>query len=117
MSLTVVCDFSEDLLHQFLGALSSVVFGRLFGISYVFRVVAEEVCRNYIVKRIFGLGRQDQPVYAIDDVSESYGRRVVPIKNAMANTALLIHVAVVYRSDEPNLRCSERVISWEVSIQ
>ena len=116
MSLTVVCDFSEDLLHQFLGALSSVVFGRLFGISYVFRVVAQEVCRNYIVKRIFGLGRQDQTIYAIDDVSESYGRRVVSIENTMANTALLIHVAVVNWGDKSDFRGSERIVSWEIGI-
>lgn len=105
------------MLHELFCAFSGVVFGGLFSVGHILGVIAEEVCGNHIIERIFWFGSQNEPVNAVNDVSEGNSWRVVSIENAVANSALLVHVAVVDWSDEPNFRSPEWIVPGEIGVQ
>lgn len=50
-------------------------------------------------------------------MSECDGRRVVSIKNTVTDTTLLVHVAMINRSDKSDFRSSEWIVSREIHIE
>lgn len=89
----------------------------LHSIFIVNRVFTQEESCNYIIKGILWLGSQDQAINTVDNMPKSNGWRIVSIENTMTYSTLLVHITMIDRGYESDLRGFEWIISWEINIE
>lgn len=93
-----------------------IFLGGLFGILKIDLILTEIKSSDYIVQGILWFGGKNEAIDTVHNIFEFQGRRVVPVKYTVTNSALLIHVAVINQSYKSNLWSSERIIFWKLCI-